>query len=256
MLLKEEIGNIEFNKNLYINEYVSHGLNNDIIPIVKDSVVNFLMNDNYFESKCIVIPILISDARYVDAQTQINELDYLASNQNPVLHAELSEFADLQELIIQTDTTTSSESLLDIVENNLTLLESMAYNPSHRGSSVAQILLSEAGIAEFEPEIFLPMEDRSMRFSIAQESNNENFDLNDMIEVYPTPANSEIWIEYLLIEAKPVSKIDIFNIEGKLVLTQSIRNGFGLERVDVSQLSEGNYVLKMGDFSKQISIIK
>ncbi|MDD2637259.1 MAG: T9SS type A sorting domain-containing protein, partial [Bacteroidales bacterium] len=201
-------------------------------------------------------PILISDARYVDAQTQINELDYLASNQNPVLQAELSEFADLQELIIQIDTTTSSESLVDVVENNLTMLESMAYNPSHRGSSVAQILLSEAGIAEFEPEIYLPMEDRSLRFSIVEDAITENFDLNDMIEVYPTPASSEIWIEYLLIDSKPVSKIDIYDVEGKLVLTQSIRNGFGLERVDVSQLSEGNYVLKMGDFSKQISVMK
>ena len=100
------------------------------------------------------------------------------------------------------------------------------------------------------------MDDRSMRFSIAEEANTENFDLNDMIEVYPTPASSEIWIEYLLIEAKPVSKIDIYDVEGRLVLTQSIRNGYGLERVDVSQLSEGNYVLKMGDFSKQISVIK
>ena len=142
------------------------------------------------------------------------------------------------------------------IENNITMLESMAYNPSHRGSSVAQILLSEAGIAEFEPEIFLPMEDRSMRFLIVQEAHTNSFDLNDMIEVYPTPASSEIWIEYLLIDSKPVSKIDIYDVEGKLVLTQSIRNGFGLERVDVSQLSEGNYVLKMGDFSKQISIMK
>lgn len=199
---------------------------------------------------------MISDARYVDAQTQINELDYLASNQNPSLQAELSEFSELQELIIQTDTTTLSESLLDIVENNLTLLESMAYNPTHRGSSLAQILLSEAGIAEFEPEIFLPMEDRTIRFSLIQEANTDSFDLNDMIEVYPTPASSEIWIEYLLIDTKPVSKIDIYDVEGKLVLTQSIRNGFGLERVDVSQFSEGNYILKMGEFTKQISIMK
>ncbi|HNQ68884.1 MAG TPA: hypothetical protein PKN32_10925 [Bacteroidales bacterium] len=60
----------------------------------------------------------------------------------------------------------------------------------------------------------------------------------------------------MLIETKPISKIDIYDVEGKLVLTQCIRNGFGLERVDVSQLSEGNYVLKMGDFSKQFSIMK
>ena len=100
------------------------------------------------------------------------------------------------------------------------------------------------------------MDDRSMRFSIAEEGITENFDLNDMIEVYPTPASNEIWIEYLLIDSKPVSKIDIYDVEGRLVSSQSIRNGYGLERLDVSQLSEGNYVLKMGDFSKQISIIK
>lgn len=256
MLLQEEVGNIEFNKNLYINEYVSHGLNNDSIPNVKDSVVNFLMNDDYFESKCLVIPILIADARYTDAQTQINELDYLASNQNPSLQAELSEFSDLQEIIILADTTYTDEAYLTIVENNLSLLEAIAYNPSHRGSSIAQILLSEAGIAEFEPEIFLPMEDRNVRFSIAQAGNIASFDLNDLIEVYPTPASSEIWVEYLIVNDKPVSKIDIYNVEGKLVLTKNVRNEFGLERIDVSQLSEGNYILKLGEFTKQISVIK
>ena len=124
------------------------------------------------------------------------------------------------------------------------------------GSSVAQILLRQAGIAEFEPEIFLPMEDRSMRFLIAEEVITENFDLNDIIEVYPTPANSEIWIEYLLIDSKPVSKIEVYNVEGKLVLSQSIRNKFGIESLDVSRLSEGNYILKLGEFTKQISVIK
>jgi hypothetical protein len=53
-----------------------------------------------------------------------------------------------------------------------------------------------------------------------------------------------------------MNKIDIYNIEGKLVLTQPIRNGFGVEQVDISQLSEGNYILKLGEFTKQISVIK
>lgn len=254
--LKDEIGNIEFDKNLIINDYISYGLNNDSIPQVKDSVVNFLMNDDYFESKCLVIPILIADGRYTDAQTQINELDYLASNQNLSLQTELSEFSELQEIIILADTTYTDEAYLTIVENNLSLLEAIAYNPSHRGSSLAQILLSEAGLAEFEPEIFLPMDNRSMRFSLIEESNTESFDLNDLIEVYPSPASSEIWVEYLMVNDKPVSKIEVYNIEGKLLLSQSIRNKFGLERIDVSQLSEGNYILKLGEFTKQIGVIK
>ena len=100
------------------------------------------------------------------------------------------------------------------------------------------------------------MENRVLRLYSEQENLSQNFDLSDLVEVYPTPASTEIWIEYLILENKPATKIEIFNIEGKLVLTQSIRNGFGVEQINITQLSEGNYILKLGEFTKQISVIK
>jgi hypothetical protein len=79
---------------------------------------------------------------------------------------------------------------------------------------------------------------------------------NSKIEIYPNPASKEIWIEYLILKDKPVTKIEVFNIEGKLILTQPIRSGFGIEQIDVSNLSEGNYIIKLGEFSKKISVMK
>lgn len=101
-----------------------------------------------------------------------------------------------------------------------------------------------------------PVEDRFIQISENQLYNYSTFNLNDLIEVYPNPASKEIWIEYLILKDKPVSKIELFNIEGQLILTQPIRSGFGVEQVDISHLSEGNYIIKLGEFSKKISVIK
>jgi polyhydroxybutyrate depolymerase len=78
----------------------------------------------------------------------------------------------------------------------------------------------------------------------------------ESLNIYPNPASKEIWIEYLILKDKPVTKIEVFNIEGKLILTQPIRSGFGIEQIDVSNLSEGNYIIKLGEFSKKISVMK
>ena len=80
-------------------------------------------------------------------------------------------------------------------------------------SSQAQTLLTIAGLEVFEPEFIMPMEDRFLKLNTEQENHLiQNFSLNDLIEVYPTPASSEIWVEYLLTNDNPATKIEIFNI--------------------------------------------
>jgi hypothetical protein len=44
-------------------------------------------------------------------------------------------------------------------------------------------------------------------------------------------------------------------IDGRLVLTQKVRNSYGVEQIDVSRLNPGSYVLKFGEFTKQFSKI-
>ena len=84
----------------------------------------------------------------------------------------------------------------------------------------------------------------------------ETFWVNNKIEVYPNPASKEVWIEYLIFDDNNGSKIEIFDIEGRLVMTQAIRNGYGIEEIDVSSLSEGSYILKIGKYSKKLDVMK
>jgi len=253
---KSEISQLTFEKDQMIGSYLRFGLQNDSLMIRKDSIVDFLINDDNFESKCLVIPILVSDKRYNDAQSQINELEYLSTNEKPALQAELSEFAALQEVVMKADTAYSEGSLTLLVNNNLSLIEALAYNPSHRGCAQAQTLLSIAGIAEFEPELFFPVDNRNLRFSTQEEQISEDLDMNDLLEIYPNPASKEVWIEYLILDDNNISKIEIFDIEGRLVMTQAIRNGYGIEEIDVSSLSEGSYILKIGKYSKKLDVMK
>jgi len=256
VLKKSEISQLAFEKDQMIGSYLRFGLQNDSLMIRKDSIVDFLINDDNFESKCLVIPILVSDKRYNDAQSQINELEYLATNEKPALQAELSEFAALQEVVIKADTAISDGSLTMLVNNNLSFIEALAYNPSHRGCAQAQTLLSIAGITEFEPELFFPVDNRNLRFSTQKFQISENIDMNDLLEIYPNPASKEVWIEYLIFDDNNVSKIEIFDIEGRLVMTQAIRNGYGIEEIDVSNLREGSYILKIGKYSKKLDVMK
>jgi len=253
---KSEISQLTFEKDQMIGSYLRFGLQNDSLMIRKDSIVDFLVNDNNFESKCLVIPILVSDKQYNDAQSQINELEYLATNEKPALQAELSEFAALQEVVMKADTAFSDGSLTLLVNSNLSLIEALAYNPSHRGCAQAQTLLSIAGIAEFEPELFFPVDNRNLRFSTQEEQISEDLDMNDLLEIYPNPAIKEVWIEYLILDDNNISKIEIFDIEGRLVMTQAIRNEYGIEEIDVSSLSEGSYILKIGKYSKKLDVMK
>ncbi|MDD2635759.1 MAG: C25 family cysteine peptidase [Bacteroidales bacterium] len=253
---KSEISQLTFEKDQIIGSYLRFGLQNDSLMIRKDSIVDFLINDDNFESKCLVIPILVSDKQYNDAQSQIHELEYLATNEKPALQAELSEFAALQEVVMKADTAYSEGSLTLLVNNNLSLIEALANNPSHRGCAQAQTLLSIAGITEFEPELFFPVDNRNLRFSTQELQISENIDMNDLLEIYPNPASKEVWIEYLIFDDNNGSKIEIFDIEGRLVMTQAIRNGYGIEEIDVSSLSEGSYILKIGKYSKKLDVMK
>lgn len=84
----------------------------------------------------------------------------------------------------------------------------MAYNPSHRISTQTQTLISIAKITEFEPELFFPINNRNIRFNTQEEQAHENFDMSNLLGIYPDPASKEVWIVYV-----SANKLDAFVLE-------------------------------------------
>jgi surface protein len=63
------------------------------------------------------------------------------------------------------------------------------------------------------------------------------------ISIYPNPTNDKLFIQGL----SSLSKVSIYNVLGKLVLSQTIS-----KEIDVKQLSKGIYILKIADEQKEI----
>jgi hypothetical protein len=95
-----------------------------------------------------------------------------------------------------------------------------------------------------------------MQINKPTESNAQQVDIEDYFEVYPNPASNEVWIEYILLNDNPTNVIEILSLDGKTLIKQTIRNNYGIEQIDVSDLCAGNYLIKFASFSKQFSIVK
>lgn len=67
------------------------------------------------------------------------------------------------------------------------------------------------------------------------------------VSVYPTPADKDLFVDVKLKNNISLS-YEIYDLHGKRVLTSSMNSNH--ERIDVSLLSSGNYILNLGDAKK------
>jgi hypothetical protein len=79
--------------------------------------------------------------------------------------------------------------------------------------------------------------------------------LNNIV-TYPNPANNEIWVEYLMVPGNTPQAINIYTLDGKKIFSKPVNNNYGILQLDVSGIQAGNYIVKIGKYSKQITIVK
>lgn len=74
---------------------------------------------------------------------------------------------------------------------------------------------------------------------------------NDLIKIYPNPANKKIFVRGTL---EAITEITLFDLSGKLLLKKkAITNRNNME-IDLPDLSAGVYIIKVGDIVKRLII--
>ena len=134
---------------------------------------------------------------------------------------------------MQIDTVRDTLYVDSLITSKQVFLDAIANDPNHISMSAAQTLLENAGLAEFEEPYDFPMGTRSMTISSPAETSNNSFDINDCIEVYPNPASDQLWLEYIIFNDKTATDLFIYDIDGRLVHTQKVKNTYGVEQIDV-----------------------
>jgi hypothetical protein len=79
--------------------------------------------------------------------------------------------------------------------------------------------------------------------------------LNENIKIYPNPANNQLNISYELLENEN-AVIQIFDFMGREIKSQNLKETQGIVQIDIQDLSNGNYLLRISDNGKLLKTEK
>jgi hypothetical protein len=85
---------------------------------------------------------------------------------------------------------------------------------------------------------------------IVENLSSENTSVLNLFNVYPNPTSSLLNIASQIGNAE-ILKINLLDITGKLIFTQTPNDGFNKQTIDISTLANGQYVLSIEAKNKQ-----
>jgi hypothetical protein len=77
-----------------------------------------------------------------------------------------------------------------------------------------------------------------------------NIDISETIQIFPNPAKDFLQIQ-LTVEPKNQLQVQIYDLTGRLVQSETLQRGQMLYQIAVGGLNEGAYLLQINDGEKQ-----
>jgi hypothetical protein len=151
----------------------------------------------------------------------------------------------------------------NIVINNLTFLQNLSETDNAYGTIGAQIILEQYAPENYDYPEKIEYPDasstKSMQIGQSKDIYINNEILNEFINIYPNPANDNLIVEYALLEGWNNGKIEIYDLQGKLIKSVSINKQTGIKTINLSDIASGNYLITVGNkgingYMKQITI--
>jgi hypothetical protein len=252
-LKKSEIASKVSERQTQFNRLIAYALYYDSVPEMKDSIISFLYDENTLQVKNYLIPLLISNEMYTDAQTQIDDYFTIISNMPYETRLQYENQAQLFSII---KIFSENHEDTSVIASNISFLENLAGQANSIGSIHAVTLLEyyKAGLYDY-PEIIEFPEMYSSRLMNAHSISQEESLPGNTINIFPNPANSELFINYNFSDKSDVV-LELFSFDGKMVLCKKISGQSGRELIDISQLPVGLYHVRIGSFNKSIAIVR
>jgi len=223
-------------------------ISNDTTP--NKQYTNLLLNDLqnryniYSQEQVLFLQKYLNN--YTDALNTITTLRNLTANLSTYQAENINNWLDIEQL--QINIALADSAYKDsIIINNADMLMPLAQNNSQKGQIKAQLLLESVGLAQFDEYTPLPEEQMSNKSAFAETKNNVEIGKSqDLLYIYPNPVNNKLTVEYALLVSTSINKLGIYDIKGTLIKTVPIKEQLGLEKIDVSNLTNGTYIISFG----------
>jgi len=135
-------------------------------------------------------------------------------------------------------------------------LRQLAADYNTKSGGDARSLLMAAGLETYEPIILLPSANNAKNASANSPSvKKEEFkpDFSSLFKIYPNPVNEQLAIEFIC--ANENCTFDVYNISGQKVKTINSNSKLGYLSINVSDLPNGNYIVKCPQLNAQNSFV-
>jgi hypothetical protein len=267
--IKQDISKIESN-------LVNHAIDNDSVPAIRETVINYLINNAEISSISYVnrFNLQLAQTDIIEAKNTLDDLRfYAASLQDENIATEIERYCDVHDIYISLLQDTVYDKAL-LVQNQEFLKEAaLDFSPLYSGK--AQTLYELATDSTFIEYTPLPYEEILPRnVIIEQEEDIFMADLN----IYPNPTRDKLYIEYNFLSYSEEGnedllktlgyeknsdcksgEIKIYTIDGKLIISKTLEQQSGTESVDMKDYPPASYLIKITDcygFTKEQKFVK
>ncbi|MDD2636617.1 MAG: hypothetical protein PHW82_14080, partial [Bacteroidales bacterium] len=267
--IKQDISKIESN-------LINHAIDNDSVPAIRETVINYLINNAEINSINYVnrFNLQLAQTDIIEAKNTLDDLRFYATSlQNENIATEIERYCDVHDIYISLLQDTVYDKAL-LVQNQEFLREAaLDFSPLYSGK--AQTLYEMATDSTFIEYTPLPFEEILPR-SVIIEQEDDIFmaDLN----IYPNPTRDKLYIEYnfqsyseegneellqiLGYKEKEnciSGEIKIYTIDGKLIISKTLEQPSGIETIDMQNYPPASYIIKITDcygFTKELKFVK
>ena len=247
---EKEIHQLKLQKYKLLREAVQMA-HKDSIGNIYSGVIDLLLEQDEWKQKEMAYRMLKNSPRKDEAEYVFLELQQDLTKFDEQKQYHMEDYLNLLELETRLDTLSDSLRVVSI-STKQDLLETIKASDYTEGRVTAEMLLVEAGLQEKE-ELFIQLpnpeesDNRSANSNYKKEANSFNFaNTPDLIEVYPNPVDDRLTVEYIMFNGLLANAISIYDINGKLMLTQSITKSMDIIDINVSQLLAGTYIITFG----------
>ena len=203
-----------------------------------------------WEQKEMAYYMLENSPREDEASSVFLQLQDYLTNFEEQKQYHMADYLDL--LTFKTEIDTLNDSLrVAHISSRQDMLERIMTSDFKKGRVAAEHLLEEAGLDSIVP-LFIQLpkpenSNRSVNSNNKKEAKSFNFaNTQDLIEVYPNPVDDILTVEYIMFNGMSANTIGIYDINGRLLITQNITKTMDVLDINVSQLSTGTYIIGFG----------
>lgn len=223
-------------------------LSDSLKSIEIKTYTDLLADQNEWSNRKKAAQLMIKTKRMADAQAQIAELRQDLNSLDEAYAEHSEQYLNLLELKIQLSALNKQERKTLITQKQ-SELEDLRQSDFADGKIEASILLEEAELIAYDPTVLLPTPEQQNRNAMAKVMQTQ-FDFSrelDMIDVYPNPTKDILNVEFVMFNGAAVDKLGVYDLNGRLLMSQKIDKSYGLVQIDVRQLAPGSYIVAFGD---------